>query len=41
MELQKYSEVFMTETQNRIGKGWSCTDPTFLLKLLIEERREF
>jgi len=41
MELQKYSEVFMTETQSGFRKGRSCTDPTFCLKLLIEKRREF
>jgi hypothetical protein len=41
MKLQNYSEVFMTETQNGFRKGWSCTDPTFCLKLLIEIRREF
>jgi hypothetical protein len=41
MKLQKYSEAFMTETQNRFRKGRSCTDPTFCLKLLIEKRREF
>jgi len=41
MKLQKYSQVFMTETQNGFRKGWSCTDPTFCLKLLIEKRREF
>jgi len=41
MKLQKYSEVFMTETQNRFRKGRSCTDPTFCFKLLIEKRREF
>jgi len=41
MKLQKYSEVFMTETQNGFRKGRSCTDTTFCLKLLIEKRREF
>jgi len=41
MKLQKYSEVFITETQNGFQKGQSCTDPTFYLKLLIEKRREF
>ena len=41
MKLQKYSEVFMTETQNGFRKGRSCTDPTFCLKLLIEKIREF
>jgi len=41
MKLQKYSEVFMTETQNGFRKERSCTDPTFRLKLLIEERWEF
>jgi len=41
MKLQKYSEVFMTETQNGFRKGLSCTDPTFCLKLLIEKRRKF
>ena len=41
MKLQKYSEVFMTETQNGFQKRWSCTDPTFCLKLLTERRREF
>ena len=40
-DLQNYSEVFMTETQNGFRKGQSCTDPTFCLKLLIEKRREF
>jgi hypothetical protein len=39
-KLQKYSEVFMTETQNGFRKGWSCTDPTFCHKLLIERRRK-
>jgi len=39
--LHKYSEIFMTETQNGFRKGRSCTDPTFFLKLLIEKRREF
>jgi hypothetical protein len=33
MKLQKYSEVFMTETQNGFRKGRSCTVPTFCLKL--------
>jgi hypothetical protein len=41
MKLQKYSEAFVTETENGFRKGRSCTDPTFCLKLLIEERREF
>ena len=41
MKLQKYWEVFMTETQNGFRKGRSGTDPTFCLKLLIEKRREF
>jgi hypothetical protein len=41
MKLQKYSEVFMRETQNWFQKGGSCTDPTFCLKLLIEKRKEF
>jgi len=41
MKLQKYSEVFLTETLNEFRKGRSCTDPTFCLKLLIEKRREF
>jgi len=41
MKLQNYSDVFMTETQNGFRKGWSCTDPTLCLKLLIEKRREF
>jgi len=41
MKLEKYSEVFMTETQNGFRKGRSCTDPTFCFKLLIEKRREF
>jgi len=36
MKLQKYTEVFMTETQNGFRKGRSRTDPTFCLKLLIE-----
>jgi len=31
----------MTERQNGFRRGWSCTDPTFCLKLLIEKRREF
>ena len=41
MKLQNSSEVFMKETQNGFRKGWSCTDPTFCLKLLTEKRREF
>jgi len=41
MKLQKYSELFMTETQNGFQKRQSCTDPTFCLKLLIEKRRKF
>jgi len=41
MKLQKYSALFMTETQNGFRKGQSCMDPTFCLKLLIEKRREF
>ena len=41
IKLQNYSEAFMTETQNGFRKGWSCTDPTFCLKLLIEKRGEF
>jgi len=41
MKPQKYSEVFMTETENWYRKGQSCTDPTFCLKLLIDKRREF
>jgi len=41
MKLQKYSEIFMTETQEGFRKVRSCTDPTFCLKLLIEKRREF
>jgi len=41
IELQNYSEVFMTETLNGFRKGRSCTDPTFCLKLFIEKRREF
>jgi len=40
MKLQKYSEVFMTETQNAFRKGRSCTGPTFCLKLLIGNKRE-
>jgi len=39
MKLQKYSEVFMAETQNGFQKGWSCMDPTFCLKLLIEKKK--
>ena len=31
MKLQKYLEVFMTETQDGFRKGRSCTDPTFCL----------
>jgi len=31
----------MTETQNGVRKGQSCTDPTFCLKLLNEKRKEF
>jgi len=31
----------MKETQNGFQKVWSCTDPTFCLKLVIEKRREF
>jgi hypothetical protein len=30
MKLQKYSEVFMPETQNGFRKGRSCTDLKFL-----------
>ena len=41
MKLQKYSEVFITETQHGFRKGRSCTDPIFCLKLLSEKRREF
>jgi len=41
MKLQRYSEVFMTETQNGFRKEPSCTEPTFCLKLLIEQKREF
>ena len=41
MKLQKYSEVFMTETQNGFQKRQSCMDPRFCLKLLIEKRRKF
>jgi len=41
MQLQKYSEVFMTETQNGFQKGQSRTDPAFCLKLLTEKRRKF
>ena len=37
MKMQKYSEVFMTETQNGFRKGRSPTNPTFFLKLLIEK----
>jgi len=37
MKVQKYSEVFMTETQNGFRYGRSGTDPTFCLKLLIEK----
>jgi len=33
MKLQKYSEVFMTETQNGFREEQSCTDPAFCLKL--------
>ena len=39
MKLQKYSEVFMRETQNGFQKGRSCTDPKFYLKLLIEKKK--
>jgi hypothetical protein len=38
MKLQKYSEVFMTETQNGFRKEWSHMDPTFCLKLLIKKK---
>ena len=41
MKLQRYSEVFMTETQYGCRKGRSCTDPIFCLKLVTEKRREF
>ena len=41
MILQRYSELFMTETKSGLRKGRSCRDPTFCLKLLIEQRREF
>jgi len=41
MKLQKFSEVFTTETQNAFRKGRSCTDPTFCLKLLTGKRRKF
>jgi len=41
MKLQKYSEVFMTETQNGFRKERSWMGPTFYLKLLIKKRREF
>jgi len=41
MKLQKYPEIFVTETQNGFRKGCSCTDSKFCLKLLIEKRREF
>ena len=41
MKLQKYSEVFMIETQNAFRYGRSGTDQTFCLKLLIETGREF
>src|SRR5215469_7400621 len=41
IKLQKYSEAFLSETQNGFRKGRSCTDPTFCLKVLIEKRREF
>jgi hypothetical protein len=41
MDLQSYSEEFMTETQNGFWKGCSCTNPTFCLKLLIEKRTEY
>jgi hypothetical protein len=39
MKLQEYSEAFMTETQNRFRKGWSWTDPTYCLKLLVEQKK--
>jgi len=39
MKMQKYSEIFMTETQNGFRKGRSCTDPTFCRKLLIEKNK--
>jgi hypothetical protein len=41
MKLQKYSEAFITETQNGFRKVRSCTDPIFSLKFLTEKRREF
>jgi len=41
MKLQKYSEVFMAETQNTFRYGRSGTDPTLCLKLLIGKGREF
>ena len=34
MNLQKYSEVFTTETQNGFRKGRSCTDTIFCLNSL-------
>jgi RNA-binding protein YlmH len=41
IKLQRYSEQLMTETQNGLRKGRSCTDPNFCLKLLIVKRREY
>jgi len=40
MKQQKYSEVFMTETQNGFRKGQSCTDPIICLKLLTEKKEQ-
>jgi hypothetical protein len=34
MKLQKYSEVFMRETQNGFRKGGSCMDPTNLPQII-------
>ena len=41
VNLQIFPEQFMTGTQNGFRKGRSCVDPTFGLKLLTEERREY
>jgi hypothetical protein len=36
-KLQKYSDKFTSEVQNGFGKGCSCPDATFCLKLLTEK----
>ena len=41
MKRQKYSEIFMTETQNGFRYGRSGMDQTFCFKLLIGKGREF